>query len=40
LLLESIRERLLTLPPQTVVYPGHGPASTVGAEARTNPFLT
>lgn len=40
LLLKSVRERLLTLPPETVVYPGHGPASTVGAEARTNPFLT
>jgi hydroxyacylglutathione hydrolase len=40
LLMKSIRERLLTLPPDTVVYPGHGPASTVGEEARTNPFLT
>jgi len=40
LLIESIRERLLTLPPETVVYPGHGPASTVGEEARTNQFLT
>ena len=40
LLIKSIRERLLTLPPETVVYPGHGPASTVGEEARTNPFLT
>jgi glyoxylase-like metal-dependent hydrolase (beta-lactamase superfamily II) len=38
-LLTSIRERLLTLPPETVVYPGHGPASTIGQEARTNPFL-
>jgi glyoxylase-like metal-dependent hydrolase (beta-lactamase superfamily II) len=40
LLAKSIRERLLTLPPETVVYPGHGPASTVGEEARSNPFLT
>jgi len=40
LLLASIRERLLALPPETVVYPGHGPASTVGQESRTNPFLT
>jgi hydroxyacylglutathione hydrolase len=40
LLLESIRKKLLTLPPETVVYPGHGPASTVGQEARSNPFLT
>ena len=40
LLLKSIRERLLTLPPDTLMYPGHGPASTIGEEARSNPFLT
>jgi glyoxylase-like metal-dependent hydrolase (beta-lactamase superfamily II) len=40
LLLTSIRKKLFALPPETVVYPGHGPASTVGEEARTNPFLT
>jgi glyoxylase-like metal-dependent hydrolase (beta-lactamase superfamily II) len=28
----SIRERLLTLPPETVVHTGHGPDTTVGAE--------
>ena len=38
-LIESIRRELLTLPDETVVYPGHGPATTVGAERRTNPFL-
>ena len=38
-LLESIRRELLILPPQTKVYPGHGPATTVGEEARSNPFL-
>jgi glyoxylase-like metal-dependent hydrolase (beta-lactamase superfamily II) len=38
-LLASIRDRLLSLPPETVVYPGHGPASTIGREAETNPFL-
>ena len=38
-LLASIRERLLVLPDETVVYPGHGPATTVGRERRTNPFL-
>ncbi|MBX9623236.1 MAG: MBL fold metallo-hydrolase [Gemmataceae bacterium] len=33
-------ERVLwPLPPDTVVYPGHGPATTVGHEKRTNPFL-
>ena len=39
-LLESIRTHLMTLPDNTVVYPGHGPETTVGAEKRTNPFLT
>lgn len=39
-LLTSIRAQLLTLPDETVVYPGHGPATTIGQERRTNPFLT
>ncbi len=39
-LLASIRERLLTLPDETIVYPGHGPDTTIGRERRTNPFLT
>ena len=38
-LLRSIRERLLSLPPETVVYPGHGPSTTIGAERDSNPFL-
>lgn len=38
-ILDSIHERLLTLPPETKVYPGHGPATTVEAEAESNPFL-
>lgn len=38
-LLRSIREALLTLPPETVVLPGHGPATDIGTEARSNPFL-
>ena len=38
-LLESIRGRLLALPPETLVYPGHGPPTTIAEEARTNPFL-
>ncbi len=39
-LLASIRERLLPLPDDTVVVPGHGPETTIGTERRTNPFLT
>jgi hydroxyacylglutathione hydrolase len=38
-LLASIRDKLLPMPDETVVYPGHGPATTVGQERRTNPFL-
>lgn len=38
-LLRSVRQRLLTLPPHTVVYPGHGPATTIGHEVETNPFF-
>lgn len=36
----SIRERLLVLPDDTVVYPGHGPATTIGRERAHNPYLT
>jgi glyoxylase-like metal-dependent hydrolase (beta-lactamase superfamily II) len=32
-IIESIRKRLLTLPPETVVHPGHGDSTTIGAEA-------
>jgi len=39
LLLSGIRAKLWPLPDETAVYPGHGPATTVGAEKRTNPFL-
>jgi hydroxyacylglutathione hydrolase len=35
----SIRDRILTLPPQTIVLPGHGPWTTVGEESESNPFL-
>lgn len=38
-LLKNIRENLLTLPPETVVYSGHGPSTTIGQERRHNPFL-
>jgi hydroxyacylglutathione hydrolase len=39
LFLEGIRSKVLTLPSETVVYSGHGPATTVGYEKRTNPFV-
>lgn len=39
LLIESIKEKLLALPEDTKVYPGHGPSSTIGEEKRNNPFL-
>ena len=38
-LLSSIRALLDRYPPETVVYPGHGPTTTLGAEAARNPFL-
>lgn len=38
-LLGSIRDKLMPLPDATVVYPGHGPATSIGAERRDNPFL-
>lgn len=38
-LLHAIRTQLLTLPPDTVVHPGHGPETTIGREVETNPFL-
>ena len=38
-LIKSIREKLMVLPDETIVYPGHGPATTIGDERRGNPFL-
>lgn len=38
-LAQSIREQIYTLPDDTVVYPGHGPDTTVGAEKETNPYV-
>ncbi|HOP39875.1 MAG TPA: MBL fold metallo-hydrolase [Geobacteraceae bacterium] len=37
---KSIREKLLILPDETVVYPGHGPSTTIGHEKLHNPYLT
>jgi glyoxylase-like metal-dependent hydrolase (beta-lactamase superfamily II) len=38
-LLKGIKTRLLSLPDDMTVYSGHGPATTIGQERRTNPFL-
>ncbi|HEV8059593.1 MAG TPA: MBL fold metallo-hydrolase [Gemmataceae bacterium] len=39
LLLKGIRAKLFALPPETVVYPGHGSTTTIGAERAHNPFV-
>lgn len=38
-LMHGIKTKLLTLPPETIVHPGHGPDSTIATEIRANPFL-
>jgi len=38
-LIRSIQNRLLTLPDETIVIPGHGPNTSIGRERETNPFL-
>ena len=38
-LIRSIQNRLLTLPDETIVIPGHGPNTSIGRERQTNPFL-
>ncbi|MFC2020970.1 MBL fold metallo-hydrolase [Chloroflexota bacterium] len=38
-LMDSIHTKLMVLPDDTIVYPGHGPESTIGTERRGNPFL-
>lgn len=39
LLASGIRQKLYSMPPETVVYPGHGPVTKIGHERRTNPFV-
>ncbi len=38
-MLKSIKEKLLVLPYDVAVYPGHGPATTIGFETESNPFI-
>ncbi len=38
-LMDSLTTKLMILPDDTIVYPGHGPDTTIGAERRTNPFI-
>ncbi len=38
-LMDSIHNKLMALPDDTRVYPGHGPDTTIGTERRANPFL-
>jgi hydroxyacylglutathione hydrolase len=38
-LVEGVRERLFSLPDETIVHPGHGPDTTIGRERRMNPFV-
>ena len=40
LLARSIREQIYTLPDETVVFPGHGPRTTVGEEKENNPYVS
>jgi hydroxyacylglutathione hydrolase len=38
-LMNSLQAKLMALPDETIVHPGHGPRTTIGAERRNNPFL-
>jgi glyoxylase-like metal-dependent hydrolase (beta-lactamase superfamily II) len=38
-IIKSLHDKLLALPDETVVTPGHGPQTTIGEERENNPFL-
>lgn len=38
-LIDSIRQKLMTLPEETIVLPGHGPYTTIGEELKSNPYI-
>ena len=38
-LVKSIKEKLMTLPDETIVYPGHNERTTIGKERNANPFI-
>ena len=38
-IISSLHEKILALPDETIVVPGHGPQTTIGAERESNPFL-
>jgi glyoxylase-like metal-dependent hydrolase (beta-lactamase superfamily II) len=38
-IMKSLRTKLMDLPDETIVFPGHGPVTTIGNERGTNPFL-
>jgi hydroxyacylglutathione hydrolase len=38
-LLDSITDKLMVLPPETIIYPGHGSESTVAEELKSNPYI-
>ncbi len=39
-IVNSLQEKVLALPDETLVFPGHGPLTTIGEERESNPFLT
>jgi hydroxyacylglutathione hydrolase len=38
-MMHSLRQKVMSLPDDTIVYPGHGPATTIGEERKSNPWL-